>query len=152
MQMNNNKKKFVNLWGMLSSSHISPTINDIPALVRLINSDYRSEVSKKGWTTEAYLLDGSLRIDVAALRNILQKPSAIMLKYYNEAKAIIGCVYLQQQDTHLYLGMLTVSFELIAWYEPHGYKKIGKTKPFPDDPPFDLPKQPLEFIVLEKIL
>ena len=31
---------------------------EIPALVRLVNSAYRGESSKKGWTTEADLLDG----------------------------------------------------------------------------------------------
>ena len=34
------------------------TLEDIPELVRLINSAYRGEDSKKGWTTEADLLGG----------------------------------------------------------------------------------------------
>ena len=37
-------------------------LQDIPQLVTLINSAYRGEHSKKGWTTEADLLDG-LRTD-----------------------------------------------------------------------------------------
>jgi ribosomal protein S18 acetylase RimI-like enzyme len=35
-----------------------------------------------------------------------------MLKAVNEAGAIVACVYLQQTDQKLYLGMLTVSPEL----------------------------------------
>ena len=34
------------------------TIKDIPHLEKLINSAYRGEESKKGWTTEADLLEG----------------------------------------------------------------------------------------------
>ena len=43
--------------------------------------------------------------------------------------------------------------ELIAFYERRGYRSTGETEPFPmDDPRFGLPKQPLSFIVLEKVL
>jgi hypothetical protein len=35
---------------------IKATISDIPALNILINSAYRGETSKKGWTTEEHLL------------------------------------------------------------------------------------------------
>ncbi len=43
--------------------------------------------------------------------------------------------------------------ELVAWYERRGYRPTGETHPFPaDDPRFGLPKMPLSFIVLEKIL
>ena len=36
---------------------------DIPALVNLVNSAYRGEDAKKGWTNEADLLVGGIRID-----------------------------------------------------------------------------------------
>ena len=38
------------------------TQTNVPQLNILVNSAYRGETSKKGWTTEANLLDG-LRID-----------------------------------------------------------------------------------------
>lgn len=87
---------------------ISPaTEQDIPALDKLVNSAYRGESSKKGWTTEADLIDG-LRINENDLRNMLQTPNATILKY-EEAEKLLGCVYLEKKGTDLYLGMLTVS-------------------------------------------
>ena len=51
------------------------------------------------------------------------------------------------------MTVISVRSELIAWYERHGYVRTGETKPFPmDDPNFGIPKEFLEFIVLEKKL
>jgi len=47
--------------------------NDIHELNILINDGYRGEHSKKGWTTEADLLDG-IRIDEEALKRIIERP------------------------------------------------------------------------------
>jgi ribosomal protein S18 acetylase RimI-like enzyme len=164
---------------------IKATILDVPALNELINSAYRGENSKKGWTTEEHLL-GGIRTDEENLTELLLKENVTILKYTEQNK-IIGSVYLEEQDKKLYLGMLTVSpelqgggvgkklmeaaesfarmtqlntismtvisvrKELIAFYERRGYKNTGETKPFPmTDPKFGLPKQFLEFIVMEK--
>lgn len=86
--------------------------NDIPSLVALINSAYRGEGSKKGWTTEADLLLGPLRIDEETLSKTLHKDGATMLKITKDTGEILGCVYLAEQSGKLYLGMLTVSPEL----------------------------------------
>lgn len=111
-----------------------------------------------------------------------------MLLKCTDEHEIVGCVFLEKQNTKMYLGMLTVSpnlqgkgtgklllsaaeskakelgcnsvmmtvisvrHNLIAWYERHGYTITGEKKPFPNDPKFGIPKIPLEFIVLEKIL
>ena len=82
--------------------------NDIDEIVSLVNSAYRGESSKEGWTTEAALLDG-LRTNHASLEKQFTQPGACLLKYQNEEKRIIGCVYLQKKANSLYLGMLTVS-------------------------------------------
>ena len=172
---------------------ISPaTEQDVPALNELVQSAYRGESSRRGWTTEADLLDG-IRTDEAGLKTMLTNPQATILKY-EDAGQLIGCVYLEKKDdgsgqASLYLGMLTVSpdaqaggigkqlmataeqfardqncramtmtvipqrHELIAFYERRGYRPTGETEPFPmNDPRFGLPKQPLSFIVMEKVL
>jgi ribosomal protein S18 acetylase RimI-like enzyme len=104
---------------MFSSLQITPaTDKDIPSLHQLVNSAYRGESSKKGWTTEADLLDG-IRTDEDGLKEMMDQPNAVILKCEDESNGIIGCVYLQQQKDELYLGMLTVSPELQA-------KGIGK--------------------------
>ena len=169
---------------MIISSAISA---DIPELVKLVNSAYRGDHSKKGWTTEADLLEG-LRTDEESLSASINKRGAVILIGKDESNGLLGCIYLQKQESKLYLGMLTVSpdiqsrgigkkllaaadqyasehecisifmtvislrHELISWYERHGYKKTGESKPFPTDTKFGIPKQPLEFIVLEKML
>ncbi|MEP7164443.1 MAG: GNAT family N-acetyltransferase [Ferruginibacter sp.] len=161
--------------------------DDMLGLVDLVNSAYRGEDSKKGWTSEADLIEGSLRTDLPALIKILQKPGAAILTCSDD-KTLLGCVYLQQEGTGLYLGMLSVSpaaqgmgigkklltasekharnldcnnifmtvidvrHELIAWYERHGYTRTGQTKPFDAEESFGVPKQPLQFIVLKKAI
>lgn len=87
---------------------ISPaTEQDISALNTLVNSAYRGDSSRRGWTTEADLLDG-VRTTEATLLAMLQHPDATILKY-ERADELLGCVYLEQRADSLYLGMLTVS-------------------------------------------
>jgi len=79
---------------------------DAKELDILVNSAYRGDSSRQGWTTEADLLDGT-RTDAAAIEELIGKPGYTILKYVEEAK-ILGCVELHQQQKKLYLGMLTV--------------------------------------------
>ena len=161
------------------------TLKNIPELVMLVNSAYRGEVSKKGWTTEAHLLDG-IRTDAESIEQMINKKNGVILQSFNNNDVLQGCVYLEKQKDKMYLGMLTVSppeqtkgigkqllivaenyaneqkcllvemtvisvrKELIAWYQKHGYKNTGKTQPFPNDAKFGIPKQPLEFIIMQK--
>ncbi len=89
-------------------------IDNIPALVSLLNSAYRGEGSKKGWTTEADLVEGSLRTDEKHLGNLMRSPGTVFLKYESDDKKIEGCVFLQKREGKLYLGMLSVSPDLQA--------------------------------------
>ena len=86
------------------------TKRDIPELVTLVNSAYRGEKAKKGWTHEADLVEGEQRIDEPELRKLLQNPGATMLKF-GSGENLVGCVYLEKRNELLYLGMLTVSPE-----------------------------------------
>jgi ribosomal protein S18 acetylase RimI-like enzyme len=81
-------------------------VEDAPALDKLVNSAYRGDSSRQGWTTEADLLDGT-RTDAAAIAELIQTPGTTLLKYMEENE-ILGCVELRNQDGKLYLGMLTV--------------------------------------------
>ncbi len=86
------------------------TVADVSTLNKLINSAYRGESSKKGWTTEAMLLEGK-RTTEAELTKIIQDKKNTILKF-TEKNRIIGCVLLIEKEAQLYLGMLTVSPEL----------------------------------------
>lgn len=89
-------------------SIIPATLRDVSELTALINSSYRGESSKKGWTTEANLIGGQ-RIDNESLAEQMEDPNAVVLKNTDDTGKITGCVYLQKRDDKLYLGMLTVS-------------------------------------------
>jgi ribosomal protein S18 acetylase RimI-like enzyme len=82
------------------------TSADAQALNALVNSAYRGEDAKQGWTTEADLLDGT-RIDETALLDLIQKPGTTVLKY-EEDGMLLGCVELRKEENKLYLGMLSV--------------------------------------------
>jgi ribosomal protein S18 acetylase RimI-like enzyme len=79
---------------------------DAAELSQLVNSAYRGESSKQGWTTEADLLDGT-RTDSVAIADLISEPSTYVLKYVEEKK-IIACVELKCEENKLYLGMLSV--------------------------------------------
>ena len=81
---------------------------DVPELNVLVNSAYRGETSKQGWTTEANLLDG-LRIDEETLNGYFADPTIIILKNTDENGSINGCVYLEARGPKLYVGMFSVS-------------------------------------------
>ncbi len=87
------------------------TISDAPHLAHLLNKAYRGESSKQGWTTEANLIAGNTRTDDENVRQLMQQPDSIFLKYFSSTGEITGCVNLQKHGEKLYLGMLSV--------EPH---------------------------------
>lgn len=84
--------------------HIRPaTIDDIPNLVRLVNSAYRGE---GGWTGESHLIDGP-RTRTEDIEELLREPGGVILTAW-EGADLMGCVYLKRADDQLYLGMLGV--------------------------------------------
>jgi len=83
------------------------TINEAEEIASLVNSAYRGDSSREGWTTEADLLDGT-RVTKDLIEEIIQRRDSIILKYVN-AGQLLGCVELTQNERGLYLGMLTVS-------------------------------------------
>ena len=81
-------------------------VTDASALAELINSAYRGDSSRVGWTTEADLLNGG-RTDEADLVEKMSHPGHRFLKYI-ESDQLLGCVYIHADGHRLYLGMLSV--------------------------------------------
>lgn len=105
---------------MLNDPTISiATASDIPALLALVNSAYRGEAAKKGWTHEADLIAGEIRTDEASILKMINTPGAVFLTCRDENRTLIACVYLQNNNGRLYLGMFAVNPDLQA-------KGIGK--------------------------
>jgi ribosomal protein S18 acetylase RimI-like enzyme len=86
------------------------TLENVTEITNLVNSAYRGETSKKGWTTEANILEGT-RITETELSETLSHTNNTIL-VYQQNETIIGTVLLINKKTELYLGMLTISPEL----------------------------------------
>ncbi|GAA1415028.1 GNAT family N-acetyltransferase [Streptomyces thermospinosisporus] len=162
---------------------------DVDELVALIESAYRGESSRAGWTTEADILEGQ-RTDPEGVREVIESPDSRLLTVERDGR-IIACCQLEHRGDHAYFGMFAVSpalqgaglgktiiaeaerqaretwgvremhmtvisvrEDLIAWYERRGYRRTGKTFPFPyGDERFGIPQRDdLEFELLVKEL
>jgi ribosomal protein S18 acetylase RimI-like enzyme len=87
--------------------HRHAECEDIDAVVGLIESGYRGEASRQGWTTEADLLTGQ-RTDADEISSILADPAQTILVFEEDGQ-IIGCIALTRKADAAYLGMITVS-------------------------------------------
>lgn len=56
----------------------------------------------------------------------------------------------QFECTSIYMQVISLRSELIAWYLRYGYSLTGERKPFNSPPEFGVPTRPLEFVILEK--
>lgn len=79
---------------------------DISALVALIESAYRGDASRAGWTTEADLLGGN-RTSTAMLAETLGDSNQT-IRVCEEDGAIIACVTLERRDGYGYVGTVSV--------------------------------------------
>lgn len=161
---------------------------DAAMIAALVNSAYRGDSSRQGWTTEANLLEGA-RISAAGVQQLILAEDTVILLCCR-AQDVIGCVQLQKTADAAYLGMfvvnpleqgngigkqfmlaaeavaqelwgvhkmwmtvITLRSELIAFYERRGYVRTGRFKPFPVDAEDHIfLVENLQFEELEKIL
>ncbi|MFF5523433.1 GNAT family N-acetyltransferase [Streptomyces coeruleorubidus] len=162
---------------------------DVDELVALIESAYRGDASRAGWTTEADILQGQ-RTDPEGVLAVVKSPDGRLLMVEREGR-IVACCQLEHRGEHAYFGMFAVSprlqgaglgkvilteaerlaretwgvtemhmtvisvrDDLIAWYERRGYRRTGRTTPFPyGDERFGIPQRDdLEFELLVKEL
>jgi ribosomal protein S18 acetylase RimI-like enzyme len=83
---------------------------DVPALVALIESAYRGDSSRVGWTTEADILQGQ-RTDPEGVLGVVKAPGSKML-VVERAGEIVACCLLEHQGEHAYFGMFAVRPDL----------------------------------------
>ncbi|MGW7457560.1 GNAT family N-acetyltransferase [Streptomyces sp. NPDC054797] len=79
---------------------------DVPELVQLVESAYRGDASRAGWTTEADFLDGQ-RTDPDGVRAVIESPDAVLL-VVERAGALVACCQLEHRGDHAYFGMFAV--------------------------------------------
>ncbi|KAB1913022.1 GNAT family N-acetyltransferase [Micromonospora sp. AMSO31t] len=80
---------------------------DVAALVDLVESAYRGERSRAGWTTEADLLAGQ-RTDPAMVAEAVSSPGGTVL-VVEDGTGIVACCQLERRDDHVYFGMFAVA-------------------------------------------
>ena len=80
---------------------------DIPSLVRLVNSAYRGEDGQVGWTNEAHLIGGPRTSETDVAELLAEQGSRVLICRTREDE-LAGCVYLKVEGDRLYLGMLSV--------------------------------------------
>lgn len=85
------------------------SVADATKITNLVNSAYRGDSSRKGWTTEADLVGGQ-RTDPNSIKEIIERSASVIL--ISETEPLEACVHLEKQGNACYLGMLTVDPKL----------------------------------------
>ena len=80
---------------------------DVPDLVALVESAYRGEASRAGWTTEADLLEGQ-RTDPEGVAAVVGGSAGRMV-VAESGGALVACCQLENRDGHAYFGMFAVT-------------------------------------------
>ncbi|MFB7461965.1 GNAT family N-acetyltransferase [Streptomyces sp. NPDC056224] len=79
---------------------------DVTELVALVESAYRGDASRGGWTTEADHLEGR-RTDADGVRQIIETPDSTLV-VVERAGELVACCQLEHRGDHAYFGMFAV--------------------------------------------
>ncbi|MEV8325626.1 GNAT family N-acetyltransferase [Kitasatospora sp. NPDC056731] len=82
------------------------TLADVPALVELVESAYRGDASRAGWTTEADLLEGQ-RTDAEGVAAVIGRSDGVLLVAERDGQ-LVACCQLEHRGDRAYFGMFSV--------------------------------------------
>ncbi|TXS46378.1 GNAT family N-acetyltransferase [Streptomyces sp. uw30] len=80
---------------------------DVDTLVALIESAYRGDSSRTGWTTEADILEGQ-RTDPEGVLDVIKSPDSRLLTVEQDGQ-VVACCQVEHRGDHAYFGMFAVS-------------------------------------------
>jgi ribosomal protein S18 acetylase RimI-like enzyme len=83
---------------------------DVPALVALIESAYRGEASRAGWTSEADILGGQ-RTDPQGVHEVITAPGSRLMIVERDGEPV-ACCQLEHRGEAAYFGMFAVRPDL----------------------------------------
>ena len=89
-----------------SLTYRAASAGDARAIVALVQSAYRGEASRAGWTTEADLLDGQ-RTDADAVAALIGAPASRIL-LCERGGAVLVTAHLERHAATCHLGMFAV--------------------------------------------
>jgi GNAT superfamily N-acetyltransferase len=84
----------------------SATATDAPVITALVESAYRGDASRVGWTTEADFLHGR-RTDVVEIEELLSSENGRFVLYERDGAIGASC-YIERQGPVCYFGMFSV--------------------------------------------
>jgi ribosomal protein S18 acetylase RimI-like enzyme len=79
---------------------------DVPSIVALVESAYRGDSGRRGWTTESELLDGR-RTDEEAVGELVNRPGSCVLLAESDGQ-LIASAHVERQGESGYFGMFAV--------------------------------------------
>lgn len=83
------------------------TVADVVAIVALVESAYRGDISRKGWTTEADLLDGQ-RTDPDGVSALIGKVGSRVVLVERD-DVLVACAHVERNADSCYFGMFSVT-------------------------------------------
>jgi GNAT superfamily N-acetyltransferase len=84
------------------------TPDDVPALVALVQSAYRGDSSRRGWTTEADLLQGQ-RTDADDVRRVIGAPDSVVWVAESVGDGrLAACCHVERRGERAYFGLFAV--------------------------------------------
>lgn len=91
----------------MSALHFRPAVDDdVEAIVALVESAYRGDASRQGWTTEADFLDGR-RTGVDDVGACIHRPHSVILLAERDGE-LLACAHVAIEDGAGYFGMFSV--------------------------------------------
>jgi GNAT superfamily N-acetyltransferase len=84
------------------------TVADVPGIVALIESAYRGEASRAGWTTEADLIEGQRTDAESVLAVITKSDSRLIVVTVAGGAEPVACCQLEHRGEYAYFGMFAV--------------------------------------------
>ncbi len=82
------------------------TLADVDGVVALVESAYRGDVSRQGWTTEADFLDGR-RTGADDVTACIERADSVLL-LAEQAGALLACAHVAIEEGAGYFGMFSV--------------------------------------------
>ncbi len=89
-----------------SLTYRTASADDVYAIVALVQSAYRGDASRAGWTTEADLLDGQ-RTDADAVAALIHTPASRILLCKQDG-ALLASAHLEKYAATCHVGMFAV--------------------------------------------
>jgi ribosomal protein S18 acetylase RimI-like enzyme len=80
--------------------------SDVEVLVALIESAYRGDASRGGWTTEADILEGQ-RTDPQGVLEVITTPGSRLMTVERDGE-VVACCQLERRGEAAYFGMFAV--------------------------------------------